>query len=113
MMRRAFDKFRRKIVDQRGDSMVEALTAILIAVLGATMLATMVMASVSVAARSERALSASYAEETALMTSSANSNSITVTMPNGADKPGSDTQEIKVMYYTSNNYTYYCEGQSK
>lgn len=66
---------RRLRSDQRGDSMVEALAAILIASLGTILLATMVMTSVNVASSSQAALSDVYeAEETSSHSSFGNVN---------------------------------------
>lgn len=49
--------------NERGDSMVEALVAILIAALGASLLATMVMASTNVASSSQTTLQNLYKAE--------------------------------------------------
>ena len=98
--------------DKQYKTFATQVAAILIAVLGATMLATMVMASVSVTSRSERVLHASYAAESSLLSSSPNIGSVTVVMPDGED--GTTTsQSIKVMLYSSGGYNYYREGQSK
>lgn len=53
----------RIVDDKRGDTLVEALAAILIAALGATLLATMVMASTSVTASSGTMLQNVYQAE--------------------------------------------------
>ena len=57
---------RAKLASTRGDSMVEALAALLIAVMAATLLATMVMTSTSVASSSKQALRDVYAAESAM-----------------------------------------------
>lgn len=108
-----FDRFRRKVVDRRGDSMVEALVAILIAVLGATMLATMVMASASTAIQSGRALDASYDAESNLMNSHVDLTKIDLTkvkvyIPNSE---GANDPEPAVTLYGSGDYERYCEGK--
>ncbi|MDY3981161.1 hypothetical protein [Paraeggerthella sp. Marseille-Q4926] len=103
-----FDRFRRKVVDRRGDSMVEALVAILIAVLGATMLATMVMASASTAIQSERALDASYDAESNLMNSHVDLTKVKVYIPNSE---GANDPEPAVTLYGSGDYERYCEGK--
>lgn len=103
-----FDRFRRKVVDRRGDSMVEALVAILIAVLGATMLATMVMASASTAIQSERALDASYDAESKLMNSGKDLTKVKVYLPNSE---GANDPEPAVTLYNSGDYERYCEGK--
>ena len=53
----------KKLRTVAGDTLVEALAALLIAALGATLLATMVMASVSVSTTSQQALTNLYEEE--------------------------------------------------
>lgn len=103
-----FDRFRRKVVDRRGDSMVEALVAILIAVLGATMLATMVMASASTAIQSGRALDASYDAESNLMNSHVDLTKVKVDIPNSE---GANDPEPAVTLYGSGDYERYCEGK--
>ena len=115
MLHRMMDRIRLKLVDQRGDTMVEALTAILIAVLGATMLATRVIASTSVAARSERALDASYKAETTLNTSAASSANISVRFPSDpavGDGPiiSGSSATTKVMLYQATEYECYRDG---
>lgn len=111
MTNRHFDRLHAKLTDQRGDSMVEALTAILIAVLGATMLATMVMASVNVSTTSQRTLNASYTDETALFSKEKTLTDITVNIP--ADGGGSGATEANptVTLYRSGDYEYYVEGK--
>ena len=58
---------RAKLFSVRGDTLVEALAAILIAALAATLLATMVIASVNVTASSEKALASTYAGESGML----------------------------------------------
>ena len=58
----------RKLTERSGDTLVEALTAILIAALGSALLATMVMSATNIASRNERALSAVYQAESNLAT---------------------------------------------
>lgn len=108
-----FDRLRCKVVDRRGDSMVEALVAILIAVLGATMLATMVMASASTAIQSERALDASYDAESNLVNSGKRKPDIYLTkvkvyIPNSE---GANDPEPAVTLHGSGDYERYCEGK--
>lgn len=104
MMRRAYDAARRKLSSRQGDSMVEALAAILIAVLGATMLATMVMASVSVTSRSERELSGAYAAEASLYGNGA-PGKVAVVIPDGfSDWNGF---EVNVTLFSSGEYSSY------
>lgn len=55
-----------KLRNVGGDTLVEALSALLIAALGATLLATMIMVSVNVSASSQVALSNLYQEEKSL-----------------------------------------------
>ncbi|MRX81768.1 hypothetical protein GJG86_04585 [Eggerthella sp. HF-4214] len=95
----------RKLADQRGDTMVEALAAILIAALGATMLATMVVASVSVASRSERVLNDAYADESGLYGAGTLSKVI-VRVPSDTSL-SSDDYPIDVTLFTSGEYSCY------
>lgn len=60
------DALKRMWRSQEGDTLIETLTAILIAALGATALATMVMASVNMTATTERALHVVYQAESSM-----------------------------------------------
>lgn len=64
------DALKRMWRSQEGDTLIETLTAILIAALGATALATMVMASVNMTATTERALHTVYQEESSVFENS-------------------------------------------
>ena len=96
---------RDKLRNQQGDSMVEALTAILIAVLGATMLATMVIAATSVAAKSQQTLSSSYESETTLAKAMGKDAKVIVSVPSST---GATTSvEIDVLLSQSGGYERY------
>lgn len=105
MIRLLLTRVRRTLASQRGDSMVEVLSAILIATLGATLLATMVMAAVSTTSRSEQALDDAYRAEAALFDHVENGKAVTVELPDGAG-----TVDIGVKVYGSDGYAYYQEG---
>ena len=95
-----------KLKEKRGDTLVEALTAILIAALGATLLATMVTVSATASARSQQVLNASYAAEASLYDSSSYGPVVSVTLPDS-----STAVPIKVSVYQSGGYAYYEEGR--
>lgn len=80
--------------------MVEALAAILIAALGATLLATMVMTSVNVSSTSQRVLETSYDDESALLSSEGHNETISV------DVAGSSAA-VDVKLFGSGSYEYY------
>ena len=96
---------REKLQDCHGDTMVEVLAAVFIA-LGATMLATMVTVSATASARSQQVLNASYAAEASLYDSSSYGPVVSVTLPDS-----STAVPIKVSVYQSGGYAYYEEGR--
>ena len=86
-----------KLKEKRGDTLVEALTAILIAALGATLLATMVTVSVNAAATSKAASDATYRAEYSMVRDDFASGTINLTVE-GKSYPG-----IKAITFTDAN----------
>lgn len=107
-MRALFDKVRNKLLDQRGDSIAEVLVAILIAALGASLLATMVMASTNVAMSSQQALDASYEAESSLFAhpSSGSGEYATISIPG---ESGTTATTIKAAVYQYDGFAFYEE----
>lgn len=107
--RRVLRSARAHFSNERGDTLVEALAALLIAALGAALLATMVMVSTNVVAQTRSiqaanfdAESQTYAQEgTSLLGSVASISA------------GGVTQSVPVIVYTSDNGTFarYVEGR--
>lgn len=92
-----------RVSDERGDSLVEALAALLIAALGAAALATMVMVASSVVAQNEQAQANAFAAESQVSALAGTSESFA---PTATITAGAASGTSKVIVYLSDDGTY-------
>lgn len=96
---RIMKKIRAFIHNERGDTLIEALAAILIAVLGAVTLSTMVVASVNISASSQAALSQIYQAEQNMKPINSIRDTVNVTL-------GNVSKEFSIQLYQSQDGTF-------
>ncbi|MEG2531841.1 MAG: hypothetical protein RSB04_02395 [Gordonibacter sp.] len=94
---------RQKARNASGDSLVEAIAAILIAALGAALLATMVMSSASATMRNQERLSALYTAESTLASPSGGTEVTVVIQSGSLTMP----IEIPALLYSEDEYIRY------